>query len=55
MVWKAETHKRLESVIEVVNDCLDMLCKAETRYNVFGDSLMLGNTLMMQFVYTIEV
>ena len=25
MICKAETHKRSESVIEVVNDCLDML------------------------------
>ena len=50
MVLEAETHKRLESVIEVVNDCFDMLCKAETVYNVFGDSLMLVNTLMIQCV-----
>ena len=50
MVWEAETHKRLESVLEVVNDCLDMLCKAETRYNIFGDSLMPVNTLMIQRV-----
>ena len=44
MVLEAETHKRSESVIEVVNDCLNML------YNVFGDSLMLVNTLMIQRV-----
>ena len=25
MICKAETHKRSESVIEVVNDCLNML------------------------------
>ena len=50
MVWEAETHKRLESVIEVVNDCLDMLCKAETRDDVICDSLMPVNTLMIQRV-----
>ena len=50
MVLEAETHKISESVIEVVNDCLDMLCKAETRYIVFGDSLMPVNTLMIQRV-----
>ena len=46
MVLEAETHKRSESVIEVVNDCLNML----PRYNVFGDSLVLWNTLMIQRV-----
>ena len=43
MFLEAETHKRSESVIEVINDCLNMLCKDETRYNIFGDSLMLVN------------
>ena len=37
MVWEAETRKRLEAAIEVVNDCFDELCKAETRDGVFGD------------------
>lgn len=37
MVWEAETRKKLESAIEVVNDCFDALCKAETRDGVFGD------------------
>ena len=37
MVWEAETRKRLEAAIEVVNDCFDKLCKAETRDGVFGD------------------
>ena len=46
MVFEAETHKRSESAIEVVNDCLNML----PRYNVFGDSLMLVNTFMIQYV-----
>lgn len=36
MVFEAETHKRSESVIEVVNDCFGKLCKAETRDGVFG-------------------
>ena len=35
MVWEAETRKRLEAAIEVVNDCLNILCKAETRDNAF--------------------
>ena len=50
MVWKAETHKKLEVCTGVVNDCFDMLCKAETRDDVLGDSLMLWNTLIMQCV-----
>ena len=50
MVWEAETHKKLETCIEVVNDCLNMLRKAETRDNVLDDSLILGNTLMIQCV-----
>ena len=37
MVWEAETHKKLKPAIEVVNDCFDALCKAETRDDVFGD------------------
>lgn len=37
MVWEAETRKKLESAIEVVNDCFDALCNAETRDGVFGD------------------
>ena len=37
MVWEVETRKKLESSIEVVNDCFDALCKAETRDGVFGD------------------
>ena len=37
MIWEAETRKKLESAIEVVNDCFDQLCKAETRDGVFGD------------------
>ena len=37
MVWEAETRKKLESAIEVVNDCFDAFCKAETRDDVFGD------------------
>lgn len=37
IVWEAETRKRLEAAIEVVNDCFDELCKAETRDGVFGD------------------
>lgn len=28
MVWEAETRKRLEAAIEVVNDCFDALCNA---------------------------
>ena len=39
MVCKAETHKKLEVCIGVFDDCLDMLLKAETRYDVFGDSM----------------
>ena len=39
MVWKAETHKKLEVLFGIVNDCFDMLCKAETRYDVLGDSM----------------
>ena len=35
MICKAETHKRSEPVIEVVNDCLNILRKAETRDNAF--------------------
>lgn len=31
MVWEAETRKRLETAIEIVSDCFDALCKAETR------------------------
>ena len=50
MVLEAETHKKLEVCIGIVNDCLNMLCKAETRGNAFGDSLMLWNTLMIQCV-----
>ena len=37
MIWEASTRKRLEAAIEVVNDCFDQLCKAETRDGVFGD------------------
>lgn len=37
MIQEASTRKRLEAAIEVVNDCFDELCKAETRYGVFGD------------------
>ena len=37
MVWEAETRKKLESAIEVVNECFDELCKAETRDDVLGD------------------
>lgn len=37
MIWEASTRKRLEAAIEVVNDCFDELCKAETRDGVFGD------------------
>ena len=37
MVLEAETRKRLEAAIEVVNDCFDALCKAETRDGVFCD------------------
>ena len=32
--------------IGVVNDCLDMLLKAETRYDIFGDSTCELNHLM---------
>lgn len=46
MVWEAETHKKLESAIEVVNDCFYMLRKVETRDDVLCNSLMLGNTLI---------
>lgn len=37
MVWEAETRKRLEAAIAVVNDCFDALCKAETHDGVYGD------------------
>ena len=37
MIQEASTRKRLEAAIEVVNDCFDGLCKAETRDGVFGD------------------
>ena len=37
MIWEASTRKRLEAAIEVVNDCFDELCKAETRDGAFGD------------------
>lgn len=37
MIQEASTRKRLEAAIEVVNDCFDELCKAETRDGVFGD------------------
>ena len=37
MVWEADTRKKLEAAIEVVNDCFDALCKAETRDGVYGD------------------
>lgn len=37
MIQEASTRKRLEAAIEVVNDCFDELCKAETRNGVFGD------------------
>lgn len=38
MVLEAETHKKLEVLFGIVNDCFDMLCKAETRYDVLDDS-----------------
>ena len=50
MICKAETHKKLEACIGVVNGCFNMLRKHETRDNVLGDSLMLWNTLMIQCV-----
>ena len=50
MVCEAETHKKLEVLFGIVNDCFDMLCKAETRYDVICDSLMLVNTFMIQYV-----
>lgn len=37
MIQEASTRKRLEAAIEVVNDCFDELCKAETRDGVFCD------------------
>ena len=37
MIQEASTRKRLEAAIEVVNDCFDELCKAETRDGVLGD------------------
>ena len=46
MVWETETRKRLEAAIEVVNDCFDSLCKAETRDSILGDSWMLCNMLI---------
>lgn len=35
-VWESETRKRLESAIEVVNECFDALCKSEIRDGVDG-------------------
>lgn len=37
MFGKQKHVKKLESAIEVVNDCFDALCNAETRDGVFGD------------------
>ena len=34
MIQQASTRKRLDAAIEVVNDCFDELCKAETRDGV---------------------
>lgn len=48
MVWEAETRKKLESAIEVVNDCFDALCKAETRdidSNEYSNKLISNNAL----------